>query len=332
MKSHETYNMTPFVAELAITKDLSGKDLMVAILKASFDFDPHGNVRVSPRDRTLKVMLSDQFADTSENSSVTYPSDLTPCKDGTDIIINGHAYGHNRKQIRCGFKLGRMKKMLRVSGERCWIRLLRFYKITAPIPFDKIPLTYANAFGGRYEDDRGVHLFEYNPLGKGFGAKYRENAPLPMIEYENDLIQSVNDRVRPAGFGALPATWKQRLVYAGTYDDAWKRKRCPMLPLDMNPKYYNAAPADQIFSPKLKGSEKLTLFRLHPFNPELSLIIPKGTFTCTARIKTESFSSSMSIDTCLIEPDKNRLILTYISRFPLLCDAKYLKSVHFEEI
>jgi hypothetical protein len=329
---HETYNLTPFVAEFKFSKSNEGQDLIIGIVKAGFDVDGQGNLTIAPNDRMLPVMVADRFHDNDENKGVRYPADVTPEKEGTDIIINGHAYGYGQKQVNCGFTLGYLKKTLRVSGDREWARILRFYKMIGPIPFEKIPLTYENAFGGRYEDKKGEHLFEYNPVGKGFGAKHLEKPLLPNIEYTDRPVRLISHQPKPAGFGAIPMSWKQRRELAGTFDETWRSQRFPLAPCDMNPGFYNAAPSDQVFKPKLKGLEKLTLFNIHRSNPKMTLTIPKMSFITTVRIRQERVAQPMEIDTCLIEPDENRLTLTYISRIPCDVDPKYLKSVHFEPV
>lgn len=329
---HEHYNLTPFITDYVLSRNKEGRNVVISVLKASFDFDKRGTMSISPRERMLPIMTTDQLYDNAENASVRYPSDITTEKEGTDIIINGHAYGNNQKKVQCGFSLDHLKKMLIVSGHRVWNQILSFHKITGPFEFDKIPLTYENAFGGSYEDKKGVHHYEYNPVGKGFGAKHLKRPLLPNIEYKDCLIKLISHQPRPAGLGAIPMSWKQRRVLAGTFDETWKTQRFPLAPLDENPRFYNTVPEDQIFRPKLKGLEKLTLINLHRSNSEFKLKIPKHTFTCTARIKEETISQPMEIDTCLIEPDEHRLTLTYVSRIPLYSDTKYLKSVHFEEV
>ncbi|MBU1169908.1 MAG: DUF2169 domain-containing protein [Proteobacteria bacterium] len=329
---HEVYNFTPFISTLAFTKNNEGHPLIVCVLKATFEFDKNGAVTTAPRERMLPILFADTYYESDAPSSVRFPTDLTPHKDGTDIIINGHAYGNHDKQILCGFTLGHLGKTLQVSGHRVWNKIMGIHTMTGPFPFEKIPVTYEHAFGGCYQDKKGPHVYPYNPVGKGLGAKYAEKALLPNIEYRNDLIHSVRNLPKPAAFGAIAPTWAQRLVYAGTFDDTWKNRRYPLGPSDMDPAFYNAAPHDQIYRPKLKGGEELSLLRLHPSNPEIGLTVPKHRFTCTARIKTEALSRPMVIDTCLIEPDEQRLSLTYISRFPLNSDNRYLKTIHIEAV
>ena len=110
LQVHETYNMTPFLAKFAFSRNNDGQELLVGILKASFDFDENGTISISPRERMLPIVLSDEFYGEPENSSLRYPVDLVPEKEGTDIIINGAAYGNSQKQVKCGFTLGHLKK------------------------------------------------------------------------------------------------------------------------------------------------------------------------------------------------------------------------------
>lgn len=163
-------------------------------------------------------------------------------------------------------------------------------------------------YGGKVPDTAGIHfdLGHYNRTHAQF-------------------------QTAKAGLGAIPAFWKQRLVYAGTYDETWQTTRFPLPPLDMNPLFHNAVPQDQVYRPRLGGHEKLTLFNLHPSNPELTLNIPRHTLAVSVRIGAESLSKPLAIDTCLIEPDEQRLTLTCAARFPLSMDSRYVKSIHFTE-
>lgn len=47
------------------------------------------------------------------------------------------------------------------------------------------------------------------------------------------------------GFGPVARHWPARARLGGTYDAAWQRSRAPLLPADLDPVYWQAAPADQ---------------------------------------------------------------------------------------
>ena len=50
---------------------------------------------------------------------------------------------------------------------------------------------------------------------------------------------------QPANLAGLGRAWTPRVQRAGTYDDAWQKTRWPMLPKDMDFRYWNCAPDDQ---------------------------------------------------------------------------------------
>ena len=331
MQVHETYNLTPFVADVAFSKDMLGRNLVIAVIKAGFDFDEKGECFISSREHMLPVMRDYEYHGDPECSGVKYPIDIVPEKQGTDIIINGHVYGQGQKEALCGFDLGDLKKRLAVFGQRFWVKRLTGYRITEPRPFTKIPLLYDYAFGGSYEDpgkDR-IH-FKENPIGTGFGPLPTDKAHLPHIEYPGNLIRSFKNKPTPAGLGAIPRSWKQRAIHAGTYDENWKSQRFPSEPLDFNSRFYNAVPDDQIFRSGLSGGETLVLYNLHPKNQRLSLKIPVFGFSATFRIKEQTDHQKMVMDTCLVEPDEGRLSLTYRATLVMDDDVRYLKTIHLE--
>jgi len=331
MQVHETYNMTPYVADVVFSKDRFGKNLVIAIVKACFDFDEKGECSTSSRERMLPVMHSYSYHDTPERSGIKYPVDIVPEKKGTDIIINGHVYGHGQKEAVCGFDMGDLKKKIVVFGKRFWVKRLIGLKISEPLPFSKIPLLYDHAFGGSYDDpEKGSVFFEENPIGKGFEAESGDQAPLPHFEYPDKLIKSLKNKPTPAGLSAIPRSWKQRSIHAGTYDENWKTQNFPSEPLDFNIRFFNAVPDDQIFKSGLSGGETLVLYRLHSKKQRLRLSIPDVCLSATFRIKEQTVHQKMVIDTCLVEPDEGRLSLTCRSTLAMDDDVRYLKSVHLE--
>lgn len=331
MQVHETYNMTPFVADVAFSRDRLGRNIAIAIVKAGFDFNDNGECFATSRERMLPVVHGCSYHGDPERSSVKYPMDIIPEKHGTDIIINGHVYGHGQKKVVCGFDLDGIKKRLVVFGQRFWMRRLTGYKMSEPLPFNKIPLLYDHAYGGSYQSpEKETVFFEENPIGKGFGVVPTDKAPLPHIEYPYQLIRSFKNKPMPAGLGSIPRSWKQRVAYAGTYDDNWKTRLFPSEPEDFNPRFFNAVPDDQIFNPGLKGGENLVIYNLHRRIDRLSLSIPAISITSTFRIKEKREHQKMVMDTCLVEPDEGRLTLTYRSTIILDDDVRYLKTVHLE--
>jgi hypothetical protein len=200
--------------------------------------------------------------------------------------------------------------------------------IAEPSPFDSMPLSYEKAFGGSdtSHPDPAMHAFEKrNPVGTGYiiSGKPEKIADtyLPNLEDPASLIMSWKDKPAPAGFGFLARDWQPRLNYAGTYDESWQRQKCPLLPDDFNELYFNAASPGLIAEPHLIGGEavKITnaakdgdiVFRLPHQKLEIDIII-KG--------KAEIHYPVM--DTVIIEPEENRLVLVW--RAAISCKRKLL--------
>ncbi|WP_319518211.1 DUF2169 domain-containing protein [uncultured Martelella sp.] len=79
---------------------------------------------------------------------------------------------------------------------------------------------------------------------------------------------------QPQGFAPVTPVWRFRQQYAGTYDESWLETRHPFLPFDFDYRFYNCAHPDMIFSPFLKGGERVELVNLHPEQKRIVLKLP----------------------------------------------------------
>ena len=155
-----------------------------------------------------------------------------------------------------------------------------------------MPLTWENAFGGQDEarltPERA--LFEpRNPVGTGFGKPLTKNGDrlrLPNIEDPNQLISGYGSVVAPCGFGFTSPNWQPRATFAGTYDEGWDKTRKPMLPLDFDRRFFNAAAPGLVAPGYLHGNEEVVVlnttsvprlaFRLPAVPPPLCRVVLRG--------------------------------------------------------
>ncbi len=183
-----------------------------------------------------------------------------------------------------------------------------------------MPLTWDRAFGGSDlpREGRGEPVVEArNPVGRGIvhaqTATPIAGLSLPNLEDPSHLIRSPADRPVPVGCGPIPPAWQPRLAYAGTYDEAWQRGRAPYLPRDFDPRFFQAAPPDQIVHPHLAGGEIIHLVGLSPDGP-LQVQVP----TCSPQIGIVGGPAGMIpprpvLDTIVIEPALDRCCVTWRS-------------------
>ena len=324
----ELRNKTPLPAAIVPWLDHDGTDSAGVIVKSTFTIGRGRSVALAEEQAPL--LRGDQFRGDPAETSLAYASDVSPPKLGTDLVLLGHAYAP-RARATSGdvtFQVGRYRKVARVSGDRRFTRGGGRWLIAGPVAFESIPLTWERAFGGRDcshpSPDRQAVEWR-NPVGAGFVASRNssliEGLALPNIEDPRTPITTPESVAAPCGFGFTASHWLPRRSYAGTYDDAWKRTRCPYLPRDFDPRFYNAAPEDQIATPHLSGGEPVEVQGASADGP-LAFTLPQLRFRVEAVVQGRSTEHAMALDTLVVEPDQRRVLLTWKASVP--CARRFL--------
>lgn len=329
-------NHTPFVTELHPCEDLHGRDYAVVIIKGTFN--PCLNrLAVMLADEQAPIQHADKYDGELGRSSIRYGSDLALVKNATDVIMVGNAYapeGRATGKFDVSLSVGEHTSSVRIIGDRQWQKTSLGWQITQPLPVEQIALCYENSYGGvdlrvQLKENLTPECSTFNPIGKGFfpiDGKPVEGQLLPNIENPNNLITSLSSRPKPAGFGAIPRDWQPRLASAGTYNDEWKQHRMPLLPLDFDPRFFNAAHPDLTISPLLSGDELVTISHVTE-SGLFSFLLPNLHFLVSASIQKQKTEFVPYLDTLIIEPDKNRIMLTWRVAIPCKRKLLYLDSV-----
>jgi hypothetical protein len=241
---------------------------------------------------------------------------------GTAVSPNGRPL----PEMLVALSVAKRRKVVRVIGDRCWKP--RGAGFSAAKPFDAMPLVYERAFGGthRLDDGHVVATDQRNPVGTGFAGQRSPNdmggRSLPNLEDPRRPIQYATDQPPPACFGFVAPSWMPRRMYAGTYDDAWRRDRAPYLPLDFDRHFFNVAPADMTFARPLQGGEPVEVDGAGRRGP-LRFALPQVCPAVAVQIAGARHAAPAALETVLIEADDGRLGLTWRAAVP--CDKSALK-------
>ncbi len=348
-------NYTPFPAATWETTASTDQLYMSAVCRIKYKFvstDKQGIWDLIPDADQGNLHDEDIFYDDEANEQIRYPSDYLPHKSGTDIIVNGVARTSSPQQtwicnlsVHSNTNQCLLDTSLRVWGERFWRRqaITGFWRLdTTAKATDNVPIRYRYAYGGEITITEGetttiLAREEENPIGCGSLHKKQKNnmSPAPQIEAIEDPIQKPYHSYTPQGFGALNRAWSQRLIYSGTYDEAWLEHLHPLLPSDFNERFYHYAHPDMILHDYLPKSSKIQLTNLLSGEPIQCVNLP--TIDLIARFTTNSsiVDKTMNIDTVLldIESDESNEHCVYITwryRHPIdeeiLESAVYLKE------
>jgi uncharacterized protein YjbI with pentapeptide repeats len=218
-----------------------------------------------------------------------------------ELLLTATAYPPKPPAIACSVRaqLGRVDKTLWVVGDRTWERGVA----SSPAPFESMPLSYARAFGGEG--------FADNPEGKGFNAP--EGGALPNLEDPRAPLRRRGDRPAPACFGPIDSTWPARASKLGTYDQDWFENLFPGFARDFDPRFFNAAPADQQLVGFVAPGERFVLENLHPDKHVIEGRIPSfaARVFLQRRGATDLEEVQQHIDTVHLFPAAERGVVLY---------------------
>lgn len=320
-------NRTPFGVERGWARDRDGAEVWIVAVKATFDIAADGELTVA--EQQPPPCKSTEYLGEPGRSSLRYDSDLVLTKRTTDIIVVGHAHapgGLPVTQLDAGLRVGPVRKVLRVHGDRCWERL----GASAPQPFTRMSLVWERAFGGRAADaaDPEKDWDWRNPVGCGYARHGNASAglPLPNVEATDQPVRSWSDRPAPAGFGAVACHWQPRVGLGGTYDQRWVDERQPLWPQDLDDRFFQCAPVDQQAPDFLHGGEPVALLNLTPGGGLLRCQLPRLHLGFESRFNDgrRELHRQRRLHTVILETDGPQLALVWHSALPCHHDVNRL--------
>lgn len=230
-----------------------------------------------------------------------------------EFLIGGHAYTHHQAdkcQVIVKAKIADLEKDLLVFGDRYKIG----GQVTQPKAFERMPVTWARAFGGKDVAE--------NPSGMGstqIAVNGQQAFPLPNIENPLDRFHVGKSSYSPYGFGPINMLYPRRFGLMGTYSEAWRVQEFPGFFPDMNPLIFNAAEPDQRWPSRteLPLGEEFRIWNMHPDLPCWRGTIPEWHAKAFIKRKVEMEGNSpyeavdMRATTAWFVPDQERLLLIY---------------------
>ncbi|MBW2664002.1 MAG: DUF2169 domain-containing protein [Deltaproteobacteria bacterium] len=327
-------NKTPFAFEPLFLSDEEARPLFVPIIKATYRIQK--GTRLSLAEEQVPVNFDGEYWGDPEKSSCKYEPETAFIKPATDIVLIGHAYAPNPgvTKVDVSLRVGPMQRVIRVIGDRYWVKSFGITSMTRPRPFERIPLIYERAFGGwdRSHPNPDKHTFEpRNPVGTGFRGKrgkFEEGIRLPNLEDPRHPLKGFRDRPPPAGFGFTSPHWQPRAGFAGTYDKAWTKQRMPLLPTDFDKRFFNAAPLDQVAPGFLKADVAVEVINASP-NGRIFFNLP-GVSPPQCRVELrgrKDYLLETRLDTVIINTDESLLFLIWRTNLVLRTGPQDVVSI-----
>jgi hypothetical protein len=323
-------NPTGLAATAFASADPDGVDTLYAVVKGTFALGPHADGGEPPlaAEQAPVAAAATHHGDPAA-SSIRMPSDLSLVKPGTDVLLTGRAYAPGDRpttEMLVTLAAGPLRRAVRVVGDRVWRRRDGWDSVSDPAPFVRMPLVWERAFGGTDVAGGAARAEPRNPVGTGYrepdGARPLEGLRLPNLEDPARPVLATALGPVPACFAPVAEHWMPRRGYAGTYDEAWQRRRAPYLPADFDPRFFQLAPPELVAPGYLTGGEPVEVTGATP-DGALRFAVPRLAVEVTFVVDGESRPRPARLDTVLVQPDNRRVLLTW--RAALACDKRILR-------
>ncbi len=318
-------NLTSFPAALSVGRDARGQMEVSVSVKATFTWDRRG--AVVPIE-AVPLRGQDELEGEGVAAGLAAAAEIGPPKPRVDVLLAGElVFRAPVTEANIALSVGsRLRKIVRVVGERVWQSGGGKIAPSRPRAVARLPISWIRGFGGC--DAVDSKFFEpRNLAGSGIVKRPHdlEGKPAPNFEDPRQPITSSKDRPPPCGFGPVAAHWQPRVKLGGTYDEKWKKERCPLLPSDFDPAFLNVAPADQQLPGYLVG-ESVRLEGMTE-NGVDTFALPELRLPVAFRSRSEMLETYTRVDTVLIEPAEKRLSIIARAAFVAKPNALALRQV-----
>ena len=233
----DVQNHSPFPASGGFLRDVAGRSLWSIWIAADFKV----------RNERPPLFVADQmppqgaplYINDDPDGMILCDIETGLARNGVDVTIAADAYPDSVTEVTVARAAwGNWAKPIAIHPPKVWGRRgqPKLVEPDAPAP---VAL-----------DWRHAAQTEENPLGVPSGFARRQDAqdrPLPRLMAEGAMPR-YDVQSSPVSFMPIPRSWPQRAALGGTYDTAWQRSRAPLLPADVDPRYWQAAPSDQVLS------------------------------------------------------------------------------------
>ena len=300
-------NHTPFAHHGGFLRDHQARSLWCVWVKATFEF--RADQPVLFQAAQVPVHLAPLFDD----ETLLADSDLTPPKPQVDVVVLAKGYApQGQDRFTAGISVAGRSKLMDVVPPATWSKRGAIVPGT-PVP-GGVALTYANAWGGVDDGD--------NPLGQGFVQGEAQGKPLPRVLPVGVRPGKPSERPQPMALSPVPKTWPQRRDLGGTYDDDWSRRRAPLLPHDLDPRYWQAVPEDQRIAREAAPGAPVVLTNLT--SPDgawsdgiLGFALPHLEFEVATRFRNIWVQQHAELQTIAMDVEKRRLTLCWQATLPI---------------
>jgi hypothetical protein len=173
-----------------------------------------------------------------------------------------------------------------------------------------IGFAYAPRGGASNKFEVGFSVGRHVQLGELTCKDKAQRVPLHDMERYEASSGWMGPQKGPFGFGYFPKNRPPRAGFAGTYDAKWTESRCPLLPVDFDDRFFQAAFPGLILPSPLRGDEPVAASGVTP-DGQLRTTLPGEGVSARALLDGAEKSERPRLDTVVLDPEARRLVLVW---------------------
>lgn len=150
------------------------------------------------------------------------PTDAVLVKQCVSVCVTGFVYADGARRASARLRAGALDVSVAAFGPRVWREGVLPGTLTAtdPLPFERVAMTWKNAYGGSLRRRAAVlkvdgedallpaheAVYPWNPEGTGYYLDRAEavDQPLPQLEHPEQLVARWDDRPEPSSLAPYP--------------------------------------------------------------------------------------------------------------------------------
>jgi len=323
-------NRTPFSTFSGFDRDKDGKAYWIVWAKATFRMR-HQRSCLFEREQ-VGLFREPLYRGSPENTDLLAENDICFPKSRPDVIVTGYGYRPSVLERDASFDvtatIGDWEKTLTVLPAMRWSDRLRPEGVDTDA--DAVFLGFRNAYGGIDTETDAARHREHaeNPIGTGFwaSADAARGKPLPRIVVPGAAAEKWDSPLMPVSFTCVPKERPRRARHSGTYDEAWMRRKSPLLPDDFDERYWQFADQDQSLEAEPSAGARITLTNMMPHNADskagvFTTELPRLNFELLTRFKNKWQETDMALQTIHLLPEQGLVTLSYCGSLPIRAAA-----------
>lgn len=305
-------NRTNYHAKLLATSVEEDKMMASVVVKARFDIK---NDRLVPREKQnwpIGQPAKTVYGEFDEDSPFR--------KQGVDVMLLGEAYpanGGEAEKARFELNVGDLHYPIDVFGDRRWVRSGDNLVASKPEPFESMPLTWKNAYGGKANVETGEFPYHANPFGRGFYCDEEDALDnlLPNLEDPENHVKNWEDQPEPVGVAPMSRESSLRIMNAIELD---LEEKPPKLE-EIKPSYFNNANPALILPDPPEPGTLVSATGVRPGGGGVSFEVPPGTFHAYVQIADRGYVFPFHLDSITLITEQEQVLLCFrcCFRYPI---------------